>query len=65
MLPLPQDQRDSGVGPGVPSGGSAPPGVLRVFCSHRYQVYPSCRNTGGLLGFSVTVETQATKFRWL
>ncbi|KTF92071.1 hypothetical protein cypCar_00031563 [Cyprinus carpio] len=31
--------------------------------SFRYQVYPSCRNTSGVLGFSVTVETQATKFR--
>uniref|UniRef100_A0A8C1PWD4 Nardilysin a (N-arginine dibasic convertase) n=1 Tax=Cyprinus carpio TaxID=7962 RepID=A0A8C1PWD4_CYPCA len=30
--------------------------------SFRYQVYPSCRNTSGVLGFSVTVETQATKF---
>lgn len=29
----------------------------------RYQVYPTCRNTSGVLGFSVTVETQATKFR--
>ncbi|XP_013888703.1 nardilysin [Austrofundulus limnaeus] len=28
-----------------------------------YQVYPSCRNTSGVLGFSITVETQATKFR--
>uniref|UniRef100_A0AAY4BJ43 Nardilysin a (N-arginine dibasic convertase) n=1 Tax=Denticeps clupeoides TaxID=299321 RepID=A0AAY4BJ43_9TELE len=27
-----------------------------------YQVYPTCRNTSGILGFSVTVETQATKF---
>ncbi|XP_056304205.1 nardilysin b [Danio aesculapii] len=27
-----------------------------------YQVYPICRNTSGILGFSVTVETQATKF---
>ncbi|XP_077439809.1 nardilysin b [Vanacampus margaritifer] len=27
-----------------------------------YHVYPSCRNTSGVLGFSVTVETQATKF---
>ncbi|KAJ3599725.1 hypothetical protein NHX12_033681 [Muraenolepis orangiensis] len=27
-----------------------------------YQVYPSCRNTSGVLGFSVTVETQATKY---
>uniref|UniRef100_A0A671SZE9 Coenzyme PQQ synthesis protein F-like C-terminal lobe domain-containing protein n=1 Tax=Sinocyclocheilus anshuiensis TaxID=1608454 RepID=A0A671SZE9_9TELE len=26
-----------------------------------YQVYPSCRNTSSVLGFSVTVETQATK----
>ncbi|KAM9460788.1 nardilysin b isoform 1-T2 [Clarias gariepinus] len=28
-----------------------------------YQVYPTCRNTSSILGFSVTVETQATKFR--
>ncbi|XP_037553696.1 nardilysin b [Nematolebias whitei] len=27
-----------------------------------YQVYPACRNTSGVLGFSVTVGTQATKF---
>uniref|UniRef100_A0A8C9WWQ1 Nardilysin b (N-arginine dibasic convertase) n=1 Tax=Scleropages formosus TaxID=113540 RepID=A0A8C9WWQ1_SCLFO len=27
-----------------------------------YHVYPTCRNTSGILGFSVTVETQATKF---
>ncbi|XP_078074685.1 nardilysin-like [Mustelus asterias] len=27
-----------------------------------YHVYPSCRNTSGILGFSITVETQATKF---
>lgn len=27
-----------------------------------YQVYPTCRNTSGVLGFSITVETQATKF---
>ncbi|KAI5101070.1 nardilysin isoform X1, partial [Silurus meridionalis] len=27
-----------------------------------YQVYPTCRNTSNILGFSVTVETQATKF---
>ncbi|KAK5623448.1 hypothetical protein CRENBAI_014232 [Crenichthys baileyi] len=27
-----------------------------------YQVYPACRNTSGVLGFSVTVETQATKY---
>ncbi|XP_062868594.1 nardilysin b isoform X2 [Trichomycterus rosablanca] len=27
-----------------------------------YQVYPTCRNTSSVLGFSVTVETQATKF---
>ncbi|KAI3369135.1 hypothetical protein L3Q82_026101 [Scortum barcoo] len=26
------------------------------------RVYPTCRNTSGVLGFSVTVETQATKF---
>lgn len=34
-----------------------------VLLLRRYQVYSSCRNTSGLLGFSVTVETQATKFR--
>ncbi|TSL47684.1 Nardilysin [Bagarius yarrelli] len=28
----------------------------------KYHVYPTCRNTSGILGFSVTVETQATKF---
>ncbi|KAM9762685.1 LOW QUALITY PROTEIN: nardilysin b [Menidia menidia] len=27
-----------------------------------YQVYPACRNTSGVLGFSITVETQASKF---
>ncbi|XP_057696345.1 nardilysin [Corythoichthys intestinalis] len=27
-----------------------------------YHVYPTCRNTSGVLGFSVTVETQATKY---
>ncbi|XP_072919120.1 nardilysin [Hemitrygon akajei] len=27
-----------------------------------YHVYPSSRNTSGILGFSITVETQATKF---
>uniref|UniRef100_A0AAQ5ZIL0 Nardilysin a (N-arginine dibasic convertase) n=1 Tax=Amphiprion ocellaris TaxID=80972 RepID=A0AAQ5ZIL0_AMPOC len=27
-----------------------------------YHVYPTCRNTSGVLGFSVTVATQATKF---
>ncbi|XP_010863695.2 nardilysin isoform X1 [Esox lucius] len=27
-----------------------------------YHVYPTCRNTSGVLGFSITVETQATKF---
>ncbi|XP_054645648.1 nardilysin-like [Dunckerocampus dactyliophorus] len=27
-----------------------------------YQVYPTCRNTSGVLGFSITVATQATKF---
>ncbi|CAB1327839.1 unnamed protein product [Coregonus sp. 'balchen'] len=30
-----------------------------------YHVYPTCRNTSGVLGFSVTVETQATKFNAL
>lgn len=33
------------------------------FFPSRYQVYPTCRNTSGVLGFSITVETQATKFR--
>uniref|UniRef100_A0A2K6T8U3 Nardilysin convertase n=1 Tax=Saimiri boliviensis boliviensis TaxID=39432 RepID=A0A2K6T8U3_SAIBB len=27
-----------------------------------YHVYPTCRNTSGILGFSVTVGTQATKY---
>uniref|UniRef100_A0A8B9TG26 Nardilysin n=1 Tax=Anas platyrhynchos TaxID=8839 RepID=A0A8B9TG26_ANAPL len=27
-----------------------------------YHVYPTCRNTSGILGFSVTVATQATKY---
>ncbi|XP_076013801.1 nardilysin-like [Genypterus blacodes] len=27
-----------------------------------YHVYPTCRNTSSILGFSITVETQATKF---
>ncbi|XP_061551772.1 nardilysin-like isoform X2 [Phycodurus eques] len=27
-----------------------------------YHVYPACRNTSGILGFSVTVQTQASKF---
>uniref|UniRef100_A0A3B3XWP3 Nardilysin a (N-arginine dibasic convertase) n=2 Tax=Poecilia mexicana TaxID=48701 RepID=A0A3B3XWP3_9TELE len=27
-----------------------------------YHVSPTCRNTSGVLGFSITVETQATKF---
>ncbi|XP_007898147.1 nardilysin [Callorhinchus milii] len=27
-----------------------------------YNVYPTCRNTSGIVGFSVTVETQATKY---
>ncbi|XP_054652769.1 nardilysin-like [Dunckerocampus dactyliophorus] len=27
-----------------------------------YHVYPTCRNTSGVLGFSITVETQASKF---
>lgn len=66
MFRLPQDQRDSGVGGFCTIQEVTDPGVLRLFCClHRYQVYSSCRNTCGLLGFSVTVETQATKFRWL
>lgn len=28
-----------------------------------YHVYPTCRNTSGILGFSVTVATQATKYK--
>ena len=35
------------------------------FPCRRYHVYPTCRNTSGVLGFSVTVETQATKFKWV
>lgn len=41
---------------------SPPPPAFRPF--PRYHVYPTCRNTSGVLGFSVTVETQATKFKW-
>nr|XP_029138610.1 nardilysin-like [Labrus bergylta] len=36
--------------------------VIKSSFPFRYQVYPTCRNTSGVLGFSVTVETQATKF---
>lgn len=67
MLRLPPDQGDPRVSPvslapvslaPVSSGQTfKPPPLLR------YQVYPTCRNTSGVLGFSVTVETQATKFR--
>ncbi|KAM4641458.1 nardilysin [Discoglossus pictus] len=35
---------------------------LRTKQTLGYHVYPTCRNTSGILGFSVTVETQATKF---
>uniref|UniRef100_A0A3P8V4Y2 Nardilysin convertase n=1 Tax=Cynoglossus semilaevis TaxID=244447 RepID=A0A3P8V4Y2_CYNSE len=35
---------------------------LLVVSTRVYHVYPTCRNTSGVLGFSVTVETQATKF---
>ncbi|KAM8931011.1 nardilysin [Pelodytes ibericus] len=35
---------------------------LRTKQTLGYHVYPMCRNTSGILGFSVTVETQATKF---
>uniref|UniRef100_A0A8C5R6R6 Nardilysin convertase n=1 Tax=Leptobrachium leishanense TaxID=445787 RepID=A0A8C5R6R6_9ANUR len=35
---------------------------LRTKQTLGYHVYPICRNTSGILGFSVTVETQATKF---
>ncbi|CAB1324633.1 unnamed protein product [Coregonus sp. 'balchen'] len=36
---------------------------LREHTLMDYQVYPTCRNTSGVLGFSITVETQATKFK--
>ncbi|XP_069498305.1 nardilysin [Ambystoma mexicanum] len=36
--------------------------ILRTKQTLGYHVYPTCRNTSGILGFSVTVETQATKF---
>uniref|UniRef100_A0A4X2LQL9 Nardilysin convertase n=1 Tax=Vombatus ursinus TaxID=29139 RepID=A0A4X2LQL9_VOMUR len=35
---------------------------LRTKQTLGYHVYPTCRNTSGILGFSVTVGTQATKF---
>ncbi|KAG8436909.1 hypothetical protein GDO86_007845 [Hymenochirus boettgeri] len=35
---------------------------LRTKNTLGYTVYPSCRNTSGILGFSYTVETQATKY---
>lgn len=35
---------------------------LRTKQTLGYHVYPTCRNTSGILGFSVTVETQANKF---
>ncbi|XP_053105937.1 nardilysin [Hemicordylus capensis] len=35
---------------------------LRTKQTLGYHVYPTCRNTSGILGFSVTVATQATKF---
>ncbi|XP_060627682.2 nardilysin-like isoform X1 [Anolis sagrei] len=35
---------------------------LRTKNTLGYQVYPSTRNTSGILGFSVTVTTQATKY---
>uniref|UniRef100_A0A7M4E8F4 Nardilysin-like n=1 Tax=Crocodylus porosus TaxID=8502 RepID=A0A7M4E8F4_CROPO len=34
---------------------------LRTKQTLGYHVYPACRNTSGILGFSVTVATQATK----
>uniref|UniRef100_A0A8C3F5B1 Nardilysin n=1 Tax=Chrysemys picta bellii TaxID=8478 RepID=A0A8C3F5B1_CHRPI len=34
---------------------------LRTKQTLGYHVYPTCRNTSGILGFSVTVTTQATK----
>lgn len=47
---------------GLPGGKTSRRSQV-VLLLRRYQVYSSCRNTSGLLGFSVTVETQATKFR--
>ncbi|XP_065411443.1 nardilysin-like isoform X5 [Chrysemys picta bellii] len=38
---------------------------LRTKQTLGYHVYPTCRNTSGILGFSVTVTTQATKNKWL
>ncbi|MEE6495526.1 hypothetical protein FKM82_002072 [Ascaphus truei] len=35
---------------------------LRTKQTLGYHVYPTCRNTSGILGFSVSVVTQATKF---
>ncbi|XP_068095174.1 nardilysin [Hyperolius riggenbachi] len=35
---------------------------LRTKQTLGYHVYPMCRNTSGILGFSVTVETQANKY---
>uniref|UniRef100_A0A7M4FS50 Nardilysin convertase n=1 Tax=Crocodylus porosus TaxID=8502 RepID=A0A7M4FS50_CROPO len=35
---------------------------LRTKQTLGYHVYPTCRNTSGILGFSVTVATQATKY---
>ncbi|KAM9325165.1 nardilysin [Gastrophryne carolinensis] len=35
---------------------------LRTKQTLGYHVYPTCRNTSGILGFSVTVETQANKY---
>ncbi|XP_038056169.1 nardilysin-like [Patiria miniata] len=36
--------------------------ILRTQEQLGYSVYPTCRNSFGILGFSVTVATQATKF---
>uniref|UniRef100_F7BR07 Nardilysin n=1 Tax=Equus caballus TaxID=9796 RepID=F7BR07_HORSE len=36
---------------------------LRTKQTLGYHVYPTCRNTSGILGFSVTVGTQATKYK--
>ncbi|XP_033919880.1 nardilysin [Melopsittacus undulatus] len=35
---------------------------LRTKQTLGYYVYPTCRNTSGILGFSITVATQATKY---
>lgn len=47
------------------AGPRWPPGLIKLWFVCRYHVYPTCRNTSGILGFSVTVGTQATKYKWV